>query len=506
MQRLMVLTGILVYCLFVSLGHAASRDTGEQISNYASFVSVNPDTSLDITEDITVYANEHKIRHGLVRWLPTNYFDSHGLKHRPSYQIQQVLINNQPSAYRIENKKDRIVIYTGERDSILKPGEYTYRIKYHVKDALQLLANADALTWSITSNSWDFPILKTQGTIQLPKGTVIAHYAAYTGKLSTPTQDYIVTRPAVNQIIFTTTKPLARNEGLRITLDWPKGVMKQPTLIQKIHKNSRHSLPFEFTGVLALYAILIALLYGRSPRKNRLGSIHTPPFNLSPAVMRFILRMGFDVKVFTATITNMAAKKFLTINDVDGDIVLIRQTQDTTELSAEEKIVAEKLFALSSTMKFSKNNMRLIKQTKKALRSMLQATYKNQYFISNLFYLLPGWIFAFIALVVNVVAIKNDGISWVLTGLLLITLGISIFLFYLIKVPTVTGRKLMDQIEGFKMFLAKGELMASEKTHEVLQKYLPYAIALDVEKPWRRKFLHLSTENTQEESTVDTLY
>jgi uncharacterized membrane protein YgcG len=69
------------------------------------------------------------------------------------------------------------------------------------------------------------------------------------------------------------------------------------------------------------------------------------------------------------------------------------------------------------------------------------------------------------------------------------------FLFYrLLKSPTLTGRKVMDQIEGFKMYLSVAEkerldlLNPPEKTPELFEKYLPYALALDVENQWSEQF------------------
>lgn len=69
------------------------------------------------------------------------------------------------------------------------------------------------------------------------------------------------------------------------------------------------------------------------------------------------------------------------------------------------------------------------------------------------------------------------------------------FLFYrLLKAPTLAGRRIIDQIEGFKMYLSVAEkdrlniLSPPEKTPELFEKYLPYALALDVEQVWAEQF------------------
>ena len=66
--------------------------------------------------------------------------------------------------------------------------------------------------------------------------------------------------------------------------------------------------------------------------------------------------------------------------------------------------------------------------------------------------------------------------------------------YHLLKAPTLTGRKIMDQIEGFKLYLSVAEkerlnlLNPPEKTPALFEKYLPFALALDVENAWSEQF------------------
>jgi uncharacterized membrane protein len=69
-----------------------------------------------------------------------------------------------------------------------------------------------------------------------------------------------------------------------------------------------------------------------------------------------------------------------------------------------------------------------------------------------------------------------------------------VLFYHLLKAPTLRGRKVMDQIEGFKMYLSVAEkdrlnlLNPPEKTPELYERYLPYALALDVENEWGEQF------------------
>jgi uncharacterized membrane protein YgcG len=82
---------------------------------------------------------------------------------------------------------------------------------------------------------------------------------------------------------------------------------------------------------------------------------------------------------------------------------------------------------------------------------------------------------------------------WMLPILLLMGL-LNVWFFQLLKQPTREGRKIMDQIEGFRMYLGTAErdlLNAATppaKTPELFEQFLPYALALGVENVWAEKF------------------
>jgi uncharacterized membrane protein len=71
---------------------------------------------------------------------------------------------------------------------------------------------------------------------------------------------------------------------------------------------------------------------------------------------------------------------------------------------------------------------------------------------------------------------------------------VNVIFFYLLKNISPQARKMFDAIEGFKQFLVATEkdrlnmLNPSERTPELFEKYLPYALALDVEQRWAEQF------------------
>lgn len=76
----------------------------------------------------------------------------------------------------------------------------------------------------------------------------------------------------------------------------------------------------------------------------------------------------------------------------------------------------------------------------------------------------------------------------------LMALPVAISAFWWMAAPTKQGRTVMDRIAGFRQYLSITEeerletMHPREKTPELFERYLPYAIALDVENQWASRF------------------
>ncbi|MBW2405936.1 MAG: DUF2207 domain-containing protein [Deltaproteobacteria bacterium] len=84
--------------------------------------------------------------------------------------------------------------------------------------------------------------------------------------------------------------------------------------------------------------------------------------------------------------------------------------------------------------------------------------------------------------------------SFMVVVVLFLIIAINVIFYHLMKAPTIFGRRIMDQIEGFKLYLSVAEKQSlamqnpPEKTSQLFEKYLPYALALDVENQWSEQF------------------
>src|SRR5262249_32823999 len=83
---------------------------------------------------------------------------------------------------------------------------------------------------------------------------------------------------------------------------------------------------------------------------------------------------------------------------------------------------------------------------------------------------------------------------YVFAGGAAVLVALALLFHWLLRAPTATGRKLLDEIEGFRMYMTTAEeerlkvLHPPEKTPALFDRYLPYALALDCENEWNAKF------------------
>jgi len=80
-----------------------------------------------------------------------------------------------------------------------------------------------------------------------------------------------------------------------------------------------------------------------------------------------------------------------------------------------------------------------------------------------------------------------------LVGALVAMLALHYFFYQWLKAPTLAGRRLLDQVEGFKHYLEVAEedelaLQGAPRfSSNIYETWLPYAIALDLENEWTAK-------------------
>lgn len=398
----------LTACLLALLVAATAAAQTERIRSFDSRITVNTDGSMQVVETIVVESAGIDIVHGIYRDFPTRYTDRAGKHYSVLFDIASVRRDGNPEPYHTENLSNGVRVYFGSSSYDLPPGTHSYQFSYRTNRQLGFFRDHDELYWNVTGNAWKFPIDTATATVLLPPNvrTLVTGLGGYTGYESEKGQAYSAKRDEDSNPTFRA-ENLAPQQGLTIVVTWPKGLIAEPTAEQKRAWFIADNKPiiFGLAGwiVVLLYYVMIWGMVGKDPAPGTIVPLYEPPDNMSPAAMRFLERMGFDEKAFTAGIMGLAAKGYLLIEqDESKTYKLVRRknaADKESNLFADEKGLARTLFEDGSPLVLKNKNHAVLSRAQKAVETNLHATVETTSFRTNARYLWPGIILSVLTIV-----------------------------------------------------------------------------------------------------------
>jgi uncharacterized membrane protein len=373
--------------------HAAAV---EKILDYHSDITVLADGMMTVTETITVNAEGNRIKRGIYRDFPTEYTDRLGNNYRVGFKLQTVSRNDLAEPHHTQKQANGVRIYIGDKNTLLRPGNYTYRISYTTDRQLGFFNDHDELYWNVTGNGWDFTIDHASARVKLPDPIPVdgVQAQAYTGAFGSSEQDYQSQVEFDGSIIFTTSRALGMHQGLTIVVSWPKGFVHQPDLGEKLGyllRDNRH-LIIALLGfaLLQTYYLLVWYKVGRDPAKGVIFPLYEPPDGFSPASMRFIENMGYDKTCFAAAIINLAVKGYIKIKE-QGDEYTLQKTGTEADMAPGEAALIKKLMPGSTkSITLKQDNHNTIKSALDAHQAALEKNYEKIYFQTNSIFFMIG--------------------------------------------------------------------------------------------------------------------
>ena len=520
---------LFVLCLLASAGPILAQ---EQILSYDTEVSILPDGRLDVTEHIRVRAEGSQIRRGIYRDFPTRYRDRRGNRYVVDFEVLGVERDGQPEPWFTERVSNGIRINTGNDDLLRVPAEYTFTLRYRTSRQLGFFAGHDELYWNAIGAGWVFPILSGTTVVRLPRPVPQDSLGAegYTGYQGATEQNYAAEIPAPGTARYRLTQPLQPHQAFTVVLTFPKGVVAEPTQAQRAGWLLRDNLPV----LVILLGVLTLLVYtirewrrvGRDPRAGVIIARYQPPADYTPGALRFMRRMRYDMRCFTADVLGLAVagqvnigseKKFLReqwwlerTEPEAGDserpgmtAAAGMPTQVKPVLLPAQLTLVEQLFRGRRRLELKNTNsetVRHVQEARSGHKAALDRQLHGRYFQRNRKSVAIGVGMAVLfGLAAFFMAAANDG-----AGLPFVVIGVGIMVVTLIvfstlvQAPTAEGRALLDEIEGLRMYLSVAERddiarvpgpdqppLLDAGRYEAL---LPFAMALEVEDAWTKKF------------------
>jgi uncharacterized membrane protein YgcG len=502
-RRRVVLVAVLAVLLLALCLPGTVHAQQERIISYDSAIAVNRDGSMRVEETIRVYAGGIDIRRGIYRDYPTIYANPRtGGRMVVDFTVIGIQKDGQPEKWRVENRANGKRVYIGDADIMLSPGEYTYTIRYQTDRQLGYFQDHDELYWNVTGTGWLFTIERATATITLPDGAARAITAlqAYTGVQGAEGAAFTTTQSADGTPTFTTTAQLGPHEGLTIVVAWPKGFVEPPTAGMRLKWFLRDNSAL-LVGVAGLIALLLYYMsvwyrFGKDPARGTIIPRFTPPPGMSPGGTRYLAKLGHDNKAFAAALIDMAVKKFLTIHQEGRKYWVERSTGVESLLSDDELIIAGTLLAGVDRFEFDQVNSDSIRRAYAGSKNVLEHDYQPRFFVNNTGYFVLGVVISvLVSALTFFLAIQATATQVIpLIAVPLLAAGMDVLFGWLLKSYTVDGRRLMDEVEGFKLYLSVTEkdrmnmLNPPERTPELFERCLPFALALDVEQRWAEQF------------------
>ena len=207
----------------------------ERVLEFHSEIHVGADGVLSVTETIAVHAEGREIRRGILRDFPTDYRDRLGARVRVPFEVLAVTRNGAPEPWRLEALSNGARIRIGNAAVMLPRGRHEYRIVYRTSRQLGFFEKHDELYWNVNGNGWTFAMDRISADVSLPAAVPAERIRveAYTGPQGARGRDYTGEARA-GGASFATTRALPAYEGLTIVVEFPKGVVREPSFAQRL--------------------------------------------------------------------------------------------------------------------------------------------------------------------------------------------------------------------------------------------------------------------------------
>lgn len=503
-MRLCAALLVLAACVFAQPAFAR-----EQITMFDVHIGVETDGDIVVTEKITVTAEGVQIRRGVFRDLP-RYFERDGARFAYDYRVLNVERDGRAEPFETSTDQNAYRIRIGDADVLLEHGQHTFLIRYEVKNQVRYFEGYDEIYWNATGNYWAFPILRARAILELPPGAIIVGARGYTGALGEAGGAYAY-RQRENLHSFITTRALGPQEGLTVAVGFEKGLIDAPSM------GDRASLWWARNGalvilLLGLGGLAVFLVHGfdkvgRDPQKGPVFPRYEPPAGYSPAAVHHVYyRSVAGHRALIATLMHLAVRDRLSIDASDKKAaVLTRRTEGASAsgIAAEDIALENAIFSTGRTRTIGGAYDPAFTRAYTIFNAALSRRYGAPYFRWNLAYTMAAIVIS--AVIIGIAASQvTQWTSWHTLGVVALVLLNGAFLYFMPS-PTQKGQAIRTEIEGFRLYMEKAEKLQLNAVEVGLEqpppmsvgryeRFLPYAVALGVEKPWTEHFERLIPE------------
>ena len=492
------------------------------IESFDVEIRVNEDATIDVTERIRFRFDGSW--NGIYRDIPVEYRTPRGLEKRFDLDVTSVR-GEEAGALRHETSREgdykRVKVWVPGATNVSR----TVEIAYTVENALLFFdpgdegfeEGHDELYWNVTGTEWEVPIGTATARVRLPDGVTGTRAVAYTGPFGSGEQAATIDETE-DGFYFETTRSFGPREGLTVAVAWDPGVVERPTVAEQAFRvvGANWILLLPVVVLVAMWKLWDAR--GRDPKRRPIMVRYEPPEGLSPAEAGALVDHRLDPRDVIAILVDLAVRGYLKIEEVektgleriftgaDYRFIRTREGEEWDELEPFEREVLSGLFG-STGYKSEVDLSDLKNKFYTRLPQIREAVYdrllrrghyrrrpdevlRRYLGAAGVVAFLSIWGIGFIAPFLGVATV-----AFVLAGLA--TAVIVAIFGPLMPARTVPGARKLEEVLGFEEYMNRVEedhLKRTITSPDLFEKYLPYAMALQVEERWARAFEDILTE------------
>jgi uncharacterized membrane protein YgcG len=485
--------------------------SGEAIRLFTTEIHLEGEDAFTVVERID-YDFGHERRHGIFREIPVRYGRGLAADYRISLSVESITDGSGAARpYQISSEGRNLRIRIGDPNREVTATQ-SYVIRYRVERGILYFDDHDELYWNATGTEWPVPIDRAETAVFLPQGAPLELMAfnCFTGPMGSVASD-CSSRASGGIVSFAADRPLGGGEGLTIAVWLPKGVLVEPTAIEKLLSRIADYLS---PWTLLPLATLLALLYlwrsrGRDPGgRDAIPVAYQPPEALTPAELGTVVDERVDIEDITSSILDLAVRGFLEIEEIestrflffsDRDWALVKKKEADSSLRPHEQLLLSHLFAAGGRVTISSLKEKFYKHLPELRESLYrQLSGPRGYFPVSPDKVRKGYAIVG-ALLLGIGFLVFMMLSRPIPGAALFASGAITLLFSRIMPRrNRRGRKVYEEILGFKDFVERVDADRLERmggrSVGQFEQVLPYAIVLGVADQWADAFAGIYTE------------
>ena len=415
----------------------------EHIPYILTTINILPTGLIKIDEEITVIANNQKLRNGFVKILPKFSTSRAKVKKKLDIELASVSVNGDNVAHYLEEIGDKIYIKPVKKYT-LAPGVYNYKFSYFLDRKLWYYDDFTEFYWDVSGSYLNLVVSSANTILSVSEGKSFLSQSVLTGYPKQLSAQRAVSAKLDDHALgFASTTPLMPGEGMHILVSLDKNTFLAPDINRSFawFVTDYGDILFSVFGLLSI--LISYMISWQYIKKNK--SKASVSFSNNATNNRYLIKNIFDAKSFVAFLLDMKKKQYIDILKQDGNILLIKKTDDLSALKKGEKKALNNLFlGKDSVISATVPNMLKFKRAYQEIEKSTLTAFKHLNIKLNVGYLA----FSIGMLLLAISAIALIAINPIQTAILLIS-SIATIAFYTYILKKKFNSKILSYIIKF---------------------------------------------------------